>query len=99
MKFEIIPAHEVTLSEQAIVFTEAFAGYLVGSMRMDAESLARFFSAQGVDLCHSRFVRASGKLAGFGYINRTGNISRLAAMGVVPSARRAGGARHLLRHL
>ena len=99
MNFEIIPAHEVTIAEQAIVFTEAFAGYLAGSMRMDAESLARFFSAQGVDLCYSRFVRASGKLIGFGYINRTGNISRLAGMGVVPSARRAGAARYLLLHL
>ena len=99
MKFEIIPAHEVTLAEQAIIFTEAFAGYLAGSIPMDAESLARFLSVQGVDLCYSRFVRAAGKLAGFGYINRTGNISRLAAMGVVPSARRAGAARYLLLHL
>jgi GNAT superfamily N-acetyltransferase len=99
MKFEIIPAHEVTLAEQATVFTEAFAGYIASSIRMDAESLARFFCAQGVDLCYSRFVRASGKLVGFGYINRTGNISRLAAMGVVPSARRVGAARYLLLHL
>ena len=99
MSFQIIPAHEVTLAEQAIVFTEAFAGYLAGSMQMNAESLARFLSAQGVDLCYSRFVRASGELVGFGYINRTGNISRLAGMGVVPSARRAGAAHHLLLHL
>ena len=35
-------------------------------------------------------------LAGFGYINRTGNLSRLAGMGVVPAARRAGVARRLL---
>jgi ribosomal protein S18 acetylase RimI-like enzyme len=99
MKFEILPAHDLALAEQANVFTEAFAGYLAGSMKMNAESLARFLSAQGADLCYSRFIRTSGKLAGFGYINRTGNISRLSGMGVVPSARRAGAARHLLRHL
>lgn len=99
MKFEVVPAHELTVAEQAIVFTKAFAGYLAGSIKMDAESLARFLCAQGADLCYSRFVRASGELVGFGYINRTGNMSRLAAMGVVPSARRAGAARHLLLHL
>ena len=98
MNFEIVPAPEVTLTEQATVFTEAFAGYLAGSMKMNAELLARFLSAQGADLCYSRFVRTSGKLVGFGYINRTGNISRLAGMGVIPSVRRAGAARHLLLH-
>jgi GNAT superfamily N-acetyltransferase len=99
MKFEIVPAHDLALAEQANVFTEAFAGYLAGSIPMNAESLGRFLSAQGADLCYSRFVRTSGRLVGFGYINRTGNISRLAGMGVVPSARRAGAARHLLLHL
>jgi hypothetical protein len=38
-------------------------------------------------------------LTGFAYINRTGNISRVAGMGVVSAARRAGVARGLLVHL
>src|SRR5205085_5279649 len=49
---------------------------------------------------YSRFVRSkSGELAGFGCINRTGNISRLDGMGTVPAARRTGAAAFLLSHL
>jgi|ERR1700736_567697 len=100
MKFEIVPAHELSLAEQARVFTEAFAGYLIGSIELDATGLGRFLCGQGADLCYSRFVRSkSGELAGFGYINRTGNISRLAGMGTVPTARRTGAAAFLLSHL
>ena len=99
MSFEVIPAHDVPLAEQAEIFTQAFAGYVGGSFAMDAPGLARFVLAQGADLYYSRFVRAPDGLAGFGYINRTGNISRLAGMGVLPNARRAGIARALLLHL
>ena len=99
MDFEIVPAHELLLAEQANIFNRAFAGYLAGWSEMDAGALARFLCAQGADLCYSRFVRAKGELAGFGYINRTGNISRLAAMGTVPEARRTGAAAHLLSQL
>jgi len=99
MDFEIVPAHELSLAEQANIFNRAFAGYLAGWSEMDAAALARFLCAQGADLCHSRFVRANGALAGFGYINRTGNIPRLAAMGTVPEARRTGAAAHLLSQL
>jgi ribosomal protein S18 acetylase RimI-like enzyme len=99
MDFEIVPAHELSLAEQANIFNRAFAGYLAGWTEMDAGALARFLCAQGADLCYSRFVRANGELAGFGYINRTGNISRLAGMGTVPEARRTGAAAHLLSQL
>jgi ribosomal protein S18 acetylase RimI-like enzyme len=99
MNFEIFPAHELALAEQARIFNLAFAGYLAGWSEMDAAALARFLCAQGADLCYSRFVRANGALAGFGYINRTGNVSRLAGMGTVPEARRSGAAAHLLSQL
>lgn len=99
MSFEVISAHDVPLSEQAEIFTQAFAGYVGGSFAMDAAGLARFIYAQGADLCYSRFVRTDAGLAGFGYINRTGNFSRLAGMGVLPVARRGGIARALLLHL
>lgn len=99
MGFETVPASEIPLSEQADMFNAAFAGYLVPLGKMDAGGLARFLCAQGADLCYSRFVRANGELAGFGYINRTGNISRLAGMGTVPEARRTGAAAHLLSQL
>ena len=99
MNFEIVPAHELSLSEQATVFNAAFAGYVVPMVQMDAAALARFLCAQGADLCHSRFVRADGTLAAFGYINRTGNTSRLAGMGTAPEVRKVGAAAYLLSSL
>ena len=99
MALEVIPAHDLLLADQAKTFTEAFAGYVGGSFEMDAAGLARFISLQGADICHSRFVRTAEGLAGFAYVNRTADISRIGGMGVVPEARRSGVARHLLRHL
>jgi ribosomal protein S18 acetylase RimI-like enzyme len=97
--FEIIPAHDVPLADQAKIFSRAFAGYVGGSFEMDAAALARFVSLQGADLCYSRFAQTPEGLAGFAYINRTANISRIGGMGIVPEARRAGVARRLLVHL
>lgn len=99
MSFEIIPAHDIPFAQQADIFTQAFAAYVAGSFAMDAEALARFIFHQGIDIFHSRFLRIDQGLVGFGYINRTGNTSRLAAMGIVPAARREGSARRLLLHL
>ena len=99
MHFEIVPAHELSLAEQANIFNRAFAGYLAGWSEMDAGALARFLCAQGADICYSRFIRTNGALAGFGYINRTGNVPRLAGMGTVPEARRIGAAAYLLSQL
>lgn len=99
MTLEIIPAYDVPLAEQAKVFSAAFTGYIGGSFEMDAPALARFILHQGADLFYSYFARTDAGLSGFAYINRTGNVSRVAGMGVVPSARRAGLARRLLAHL
>ena len=97
MDFEIVPAHDVPLADQAALFNQAFAGYLAGWMEMDTAALGRFLCAQGADLCYSRIEREkSGAFVSFGYINRTGKISRLAGMGTVPGARRTGAARYLL---
>lgn len=100
MSFEIVPAHDIPLSEQAGVFNDAFTGYLAGWTSMDAPAVARFLCAQGADLCYSRFVREKdGTLVAFGYINRTGNIPRVAGMGTVPAARRTGAAGYLISQL
>ena len=66
---------------------------------MDAAALGRLIHAQGIDLCYSRFARSAPGLCGFGYITRTGDLSRLAGMGVLAASRRTGVARGLLRHL
>ena len=99
MNFEIIPAAEISLAEQATVANAAFAGYIGGWTKMDARTLAHFLALQGADLYYSRFVRTSEGLAGFGYINRTGDILRLGGMALIPSARGTGAARHLLLQL
>ena len=100
LKFEIVPAPELSLAEQAEVFASAFTGYVGGSFQMNATTLASFLTAQGIDLCYSRFARNDqGELVSFGYINRTGNISRLAGMGTVGTARRSGAAAFVLSSL
>ena len=97
--FEIIPAHDLSLAAQAATFTEAFRNYIGGSFAMDAAALSRSIREQGVDLCYSLFARNAAGPCGFGYIGRIGDISRLAGMGVLDTARRTGVARGLLRHL
>lgn len=99
MQFEIIPAHELSLAEQAVVANKAFAGYIGGWTDLDAGTLARFLTLQGADLFYSRIIRMDGELVGFGYINRTGTILRLAGMGIIPDARGSGAARALLDKL
>lgn len=99
MNFEIVPAHELSLAEQAAVANRAFAGYIGGWSDLDAGTLARFLTMQGSDLLYSRFVRVNSELVGFGYINRTANILRLSGMGVVPEARGSGAARALIEKL
>ena len=99
MNFEIVPAHELSLPEQAAVANRAFAGYVGGWTDLDAGTLARFLTMQGSDLLYSRFVRLNSELVGFGYINRTANILRLSGMGVVPEARGTGAARMLIEKL
>ena len=99
MNFEVVPAHELSLAEQAQVANRAFAGYIGGWTDLDAETLARFLTMQGSDLLYSRFIRLNSELAGFGYINRTANILRLSGMGIVPEARGSGAARMLMEKL
>lgn len=99
MAIEIIPTEELSLSEQAAIFTEAFAGYVGGSFAMDAAGLARFLCAQDADLCHSRFARVGGDLCGFAYINHTLGVTRVGGMGVRPAARRTVVAQRLLEHV
>ena len=99
MSFEVIPACDLSLADQASLTNRAFAEYVAGWANLDAAGLARFVSLQGADLAHSRFLRDRTALAGFGYITRTGTISRLSAMAFVPTARGTGAASHLLLHL
>jgi hypothetical protein len=100
LTFEIVPAVELSLAEQAKIFNAAFAGYVGGSFELSAATLASFISFQGIDLCYSRFARErGGKFVSFGYINRTGPFPRLAGMGTVANTRRSGAAAFVLAGL
>jgi hypothetical protein len=59
MAIEIVPADQVSLTEQARLFTEAFTGYVGGSFEMDEAGLARFICAHDADICHTRFAATS----------------------------------------
>ena len=100
MNFEIVPAYELSVSEQANIFNAAFAGYVGGSFELTPATLVSFASLQGIDFCYSRFARdRSGAFVSFGYISRTGNFPRLAGMGTVAEARRSGAAAFVLSAL
>jgi ribosomal protein S18 acetylase RimI-like enzyme len=97
VKFDIVSASELSLMDQAAAFNAAFEGYVGGTFELNAASLASFISLQGIDLSYSRFARdENGQLVGFGFINKTGSVSRLAGMGTIASARRSGVANGLL---
>lgn len=100
MSFAIIPAHDLSFAEQAVIANRAFANYVAGWHDLDAAGLARFLSLQGADLFYSRFVADEARaLLGFGFINRAGNFPRLAGMALVPEARGTGAAAFLLESL
>jgi GNAT superfamily N-acetyltransferase len=80
-------AHLSPLPAQAEAFSAAFSDYVTGPVRLDTEGMARYVFGQGIDLWLSRLALAEERILGFGYINRTGEIARLAGMGFVPSAR------------
>lgn len=96
---DIVPASEVPLGRQRQLFNAAFAGYVAGSTKMNPEQFAGFLMRQGADLFYSRFVRVAERLVGVGYVNRFGNISRLAGMGVIPAGRGTGAVDALLERL
>lgn len=97
--FECIPAPEVPLPDLALLFNRAYANYVAGPFSFDVPGFARFLSQHGVDLWLSRIARLDGQPVGFGFINRTAEVSRLASFGVVPEARRQHVGRRLLERL
>jgi ribosomal protein S18 acetylase RimI-like enzyme len=99
MRDEILPAHEFPMNRLADVFSRAYTGYIAGNFTMDVPTFARFLSQHGVDLWLSRIFVRNGQPVGFGCINRTGDFSRLASLGVVPEARRQGVGRRLTQLL
>lgn len=83
---ELKPAHSLTLEELAALFNLAFTDYVGGNVHFTGSTLARFLARDNVDLDLSQIILADGQPVGFGYIERLGWSSRLAAFGIVPAA-------------
>src|SRR5688572_29686875 len=92
---ELHPALKLDYGALAALFERAFEGYAV-TFAMDAASLEAKARAEAIDLAASALIVLEGELAGLVLISRRGRTSRIAAMGIVPSARAQGlGARAL----
>lgn len=86
------------LTEISRVLAQSFEGYFV-PLPDDPRSLATRFRAEQIDLAAS-FVAltAAGERVGLCLIARRGNVSRVAAMGIVPAYRGQGVGAALLAH-
>ncbi len=83
---ELKPAHSLTLEELAALFNLAFTDYVGGNIHFTGSTLARFLARDNVDLDLSQIILSDGQPVGFGFIERQGWSSRLAAFGIVPAA-------------
>lgn len=86
------------LERAAAVLTDAFADYFVKAP-MTAAGLVQMARVDSVDLAASRVIVRDGAALGAALVARRGWTSRLAAMAVVPAARRSGAGRAVLEHL
>lgn len=85
-------------TELAENLTHAFTDYIMPA-HFTPEFLAVMTRNDSIDLSASRIVLDEERLAGMALIARRGRRSRLAAMGIVPEARRQGVGRRLMEHL
>ena len=83
------PANEFTIPQLADLMTRSFEGYFVPVNITDVIMLT-MLRRDGVDLTSSRVILKDGELAGLALIARRGWTSRLAAMGIVSTARNGG---------
>ena len=83
------PANEFTIPQLADLMTRSFEGYFVPVNITDVIMLT-MLRRDGVDLTSSRAILKDGELAGLALIARRGWTSRLAAMGIVSTARNGG---------
>ncbi|RQP22445.1 GNAT family N-acetyltransferase [Piscinibacter terrae] len=96
MTLRIVPATAFSHEDIAGCFTQAFEGYLAGSMLLTEATLPRFLARQGADLALSRCVVSDGALAGLTFVGEYERRRRIGGMGVLPSARGTGASRLLL---
>jgi ribosomal protein S18 acetylase RimI-like enzyme len=87
--YSLQPASNYSIPQLADLITRGFEGYFI-SVELDASALFEMIRRNGIDLLESRVILADGEAVGLALIARRGWTSRLAAMGIVASARNGG---------
>lgn len=87
--FSFKPASEFTIPQLAELLTRGFEGYFV-PINITASVFMTMIRRDSVDLNETRILHKDDEPIGVGLIARRGWTSRLAAMGIVSSARNGG---------
>jgi GNAT superfamily N-acetyltransferase len=99
MTIDIVPAAEFEAQALAACFTDAFEGYLAGTIVLTGAALPGFLRRQGADLALSRCVSVDGRLAGLAFVGEFDGRRRVGGMGVRHEARGTGASRRLLERV
>jgi|CXWL01.1.fsa_nt_gi ribosomal protein S18 acetylase RimI-like enzyme len=83
------PASEFTIPQLADLMTRSFEGYLI-PIHITHDGLLTMLRRDGIDLNSSRVLAKDDEPVGIALIARRGWTSRLAAMGIVSTARNGG---------
>jgi ribosomal protein S18 acetylase RimI-like enzyme len=87
--FSFKPASEFSIPQIAELLTRGFEGYLV-PINISVPVLLTMIRRDGIDLNETRILHKDGEPIGVALIARRGWSSRLAAMGIVSTARKGG---------
>ena len=96
--FALKPASEFSISQLADLLTRGFEGYFV-PVHINDSALLNMLRRDSIDLYASRVLMKDDEPIGAGLIARRGWTSRLAAMGIVSSARNGGAGTWAMEHL
>lgn len=97
MSINIRPAADFSATDLADLFRACFADYFV-PLHVTPATIESMHRRDSVDLARSCVVERAGGPAGFMLLAFRGRGARIAAMGVMAEARRAGIARRMLDH-
>ena len=96
--FSFKPASEFSIPQLADLLTRGFEGYFV-PINITPPVLLAMMRRDGIDLTESRVLLKDGGEVGISLIARRGWTSRLAAMGIVSSARSGGAGTWAMQNL
>lgn len=96
--FSFKPASEYSIPQLADLLTRGFEGYFV-PINITPPVLLAMMRRDGIDLTESRVLLKDGGEVGISLIARRGWTSRLAAMGIVSSARSGGAGTWAMQNL